>query len=93
VVAAQETINEARACIVQAVKIDAGRRALEGDIESAYERLEEARDAIGRGDIAWARSAVAEALELLRSDESRLIAEDHDALDAAIQLIAGLRFT
>lgn len=42
-IAAQEEINEARACIWRAVKIDPGRRALEGDIESAYNLLEDTR--------------------------------------------------
>jgi len=51
-VSIQETINEARMCLLNAVKLDAGRRALEGVIESAFERLEEARDALTRGD--WA---------------------------------------
>jgi hypothetical protein len=90
-IAAQETINEACACIWNAVKIDPGARALEGDVESAYSRLVEARDALKLDDIAYAQSAVTEALELLRTKESRLIAEDYEALEDAIRLIAGIR--
>jgi len=90
-IAAQETINEARACIWNAVKIDPGTRALEGDLESADSRLEEARDALELDDIASAQRAVAEALELLRTEESRLIAENIGALEDAIRLIAGIR--
>jgi len=74
VTAAHETINEARASIWNAVKIDpgpGGRRALEGDVESAYDRLAEAREALQLDDLGWARRAVDEALELLRTDESR----------------------
>lgn len=37
-IAAQEAISEARAHLWAAVKIDAGRRAMEGDIESANSR-------------------------------------------------------
>jgi hypothetical protein len=86
--AVQEAINEARACLLNVVKIDAGRRALEGVIESAYDRLEEARDALKLGDVAPTLSALAEALDLLRTDEARLIAEDVGALDEAIRLIS-----
>jgi hypothetical protein len=92
-IAAQETINEACACIWNAVKIDPGTRALEGDVESAYSRLDEAREALKLDDIASAQSAVSEALELLRTEESRLIVEDIGALEDAIRLIARLRLT
>jgi hypothetical protein len=90
--AACETINEARACLMHAVRMDAGRRAMEGDVESAYERLEEARDALERDDYPWARRAVDEALELLRTEESRRIVEDVSALADAIRLLGRLRF-
>ena len=90
---AQETINEACACIWNAVKIDPGTRALEGDVESAYSRLEDARDALKLDDIAFAQGAVSEALELLHSEESHLIVEDIGALKDAIRLIAGLRLS
>jgi hypothetical protein len=89
--AAQATINEAGARILDAVRIDPGRRALEGDVERAYSRLQEARDALELDDTASAQSAIAEALELLRTAESRLIAEDVGALEEAIRLIAGIR--
>jgi hypothetical protein len=92
-IAAQETINEACACIWNAVKINPGSRALEGDVETAYSRLEEARDALGLDDIGSAQSAVSEALELLRTDESRLIVEDIGALEDAIRLFARLRLS
>jgi hypothetical protein len=87
---ARETINEARACLENAVKIDGGRRAMEGDVESAYDRLAEARDALDNHDVAWARRAVDEALELLRTEESRLIVEDIGALENAIRLLERL---
>jgi hypothetical protein len=89
-VTALEAINEARACILNAAKIDAGRRALEGDLQSAYDNLEEARDALNAGQVEEGVGALAEALDLLRSDESRLIASDLDSLDEAIRLIDGL---
>ena len=41
-----------------------------GDIESAYHILEAARDALKDGDTSYARDAVAEALDLLRTDDS-----------------------
>jgi hypothetical protein len=47
-IAARETINEACACIWHAVKIDPGSRALEGDVESACNRLGDARAALER---------------------------------------------
>jgi hypothetical protein len=90
VLAAQEEINKARASIWRAVKIDQGRRALEGDIESAFHRLAEAGGWLKRDDIAQAQSTVAEAVELLSTEQSRLIAEDHDALDDAIGLLADI---
>jgi hypothetical protein len=89
-IATQETINEARMCLLNAVKLDAGTRALDGAIESAYDRLEEARDALTLDDAASARRALTEALGLLREDEARLIAEDVRPLDEAIHLITGL---
>jgi hypothetical protein len=92
-IAARETISEARAALLRAVKIDSGRRALEGDIEDAYNRLDEARAAVERpNDVAYARNAVSEALALLRTDESRLIAEDTDALEDAIRLLAAIHW-
>jgi hypothetical protein len=60
-IAAHEAINEACACLWNAVKIDPGTRSLEGDVETAFSRLEEARDALKLDDIASAQSAVAEA--------------------------------
>jgi hypothetical protein len=86
-IAVQAKINETRACLLQAVKIDAGRRALEGVIESAYYTLEEARDALQRGDVDGTRSALAEAGDLLRTDEARFIAQDDGALEDAMRLI------
>ena len=85
--AMQDEIRTARACLWNAVKIDRGRRAMEGAIEDADGRLEEALDALTRGDLVWTRNALAEALELLRTDEARLIAEDGSALDDAIRHI------
>jgi hypothetical protein len=92
-IAARETINEARAAINQAAKIDPGRRALEGDLESAYHILEEVTSALDLGDLAEASRRTAEALELLPTDESRRIAEDVDALEAAIRLVDGIDWT
>ena len=98
--AAQEAINEAGACIWNALKIDPGTRGvgwglfpagMKGDVEDAYNRLGEARDALNLNDIAGAQRAVAEALDLLRSEESRLLVEDTGALDDAIFLVAGIR--
>jgi hypothetical protein len=53
--------------------------------------FDEAREALKRDDVTWAQSAVSKALELLRSEESRLIVEDIGALKDASRLIAGLR--
>jgi hypothetical protein len=92
-IAAREAINEARACIWNAAKIAGGARALEGDLESAYSRLEEARDALDLDDVAYAQRAVAEALELLRTEESRLIAEDIAALEHAIRLVSQMSWS
>lgn len=90
-IAAQEAISEARAHLWAAVKIDAGRRAMEGDIESANSRLEDALDWLRRGDVVEARGEVAEALGFLRTDTSRLIiAEDTAALDDAIRVLEGI---
>ncbi|HEY6693489.1 MAG TPA: hypothetical protein VI006_11610 [Solirubrobacteraceae bacterium] len=89
-IATQELINEARACIWRAVKIDPGRRALEGDLESAYSRLEAARTALEINDIGYARRALTEALDLLRTDEARLIAQDSDALEDAIRIVSSI---
>jgi hypothetical protein len=86
-IAAQEAISEARAHLWAAVKIDGGSRDMEGDIESADFRLQSASEWLRRGDVAEAQREVAEALELLRTEESRLIAEDLDALDDAVRVL------
>ena len=84
VVEAQNKIELARGCIVEAVRGD-GRIFMEGDIEAAYHRLEEACSALELEDVQYARGAVAEALELLRSHESiNIIVEDVPALADAI---------
>jgi hypothetical protein len=88
-VAAKATIAEARACILQAVKIDVGRRALEGDAESAYYRLEEAMRAV-EPDPTHARKMVSESVALLRTEECRFIAEDTAALEDAIAFLGGI---
>jgi hypothetical protein len=88
----QEAITEARAHLWAAVKIDAGRRALEGDIESAFGRLESASGWLRRDDIPNARREIAEALDLLRTPESRSIAGDTDALNDAIRLLERVRW-
>jgi len=46
--------------------------------------LDDALAALNRGDLAYAKGAIVEAHELLTSDESKVIAEDHDALKSAI---------
>jgi hypothetical protein len=89
-IAAQEAISEARAHLWAAVNIDPGRRAMEGDIESADTRLESASAWLRGGDVAEARDEIAEALELLRTEESRLIAEDLDALHDAIRVLEAM---
>lgn len=81
-VAISETINEARASIRAAVRIAPGQIAIEGDVESAYALLEEATSMVGRMP-ERARQAVEEAVALLRSEQSRLIAEDPDVLGDA----------
>ena len=88
--AAQETINEARACILNAVKIDPGLRALEGDVESAYHLLGGACEELKQGGTEYAHGAVAEAIDLLDTEESRFIAEDTGTLEDAIRLLAGI---
>jgi len=87
-IATQELINEARACIWRAVKIDPGRRALEGDLESAYSRLEEARTALETNDTGYARNALTEALDLLRTDEAPSSPRNNDALEDAIRIVS-----
>jgi hypothetical protein len=89
---AQEALSETRAHLLAAVKIDAGRRALEGDIESAYLALEIASDWLRRGDTLNARREVTDALELLRSPQSRLIAQDAGALHDAIRRLELMRW-
>ena len=82
----------ARADLSRAVKIDRGRRAMEGDIESAFLILEEARNALEQDNIEHARTTVTEVIGLLRTDESRLIVEDNDALEDAIRFLEGIRW-
>jgi hypothetical protein len=89
-IAAQEAISEARAHLWAAVKIDAGSRAMVGDIESADTRLESASAWLRRGDVAEARREVAEAVERLHTEQSRLIAEDQDALHDAIRVLEAM---
>jgi hypothetical protein len=79
-VAAQEAISEARAHLWAAVKLDQGRRAMEGDIEGANSRLETASEWLRRGEVPEARREISDALELLHREQSRLIAEVLDAL-------------
>jgi hypothetical protein len=78
-----ERINEARASLRAAVRIAPGRLAIEGDVESANALLEEARSIVDR-DPERARKTVEEAVALLRSEETRLIAEHPRALGDAI---------
>lgn len=89
-IAIKEKIAESRAAINQAVKIDAGRRALEGDIQSADMRLEDALEAIDDGRMDYASTAVSEAIAMLDSDEADLIAEDTNALNSAIHLLGAI---
>jgi hypothetical protein len=85
-------ISEARAHLWAAVKINAGRCAMEGDIARADIRLRSASEWLRGGDVAEARDDIAEGLELLRSEQSRFIAEDPDALDDAIRVLAAIRW-
>lgn len=89
-IAILETINEARAALRQAEKIDAGRNASgEGDIGDAGDFLADATSALGSDDLAHAAGAVSNALELLRGDQAAQ-AEDKAALADAIRLLAGI---
>lgn len=89
-IAAQETINAARASIRRAARIDAGRIALDGALQDADDRLGEVRGWLDEGDMQHAQSAVAEALELLRTEQARYIATKRDALEDAISLLASI---
>jgi hypothetical protein len=91
-IAAQAAISEARAHLWAAVKIGAGRRAMEGDIERADSRLQSAREWLRGGDDAEALDEIAAAIELLRTEESRFIAEDPYALDDAIRVLQAMRW-
>ena len=84
--------NQRSPCLPHVRGQNRRRAPFEGDVESAYDRLEEARHALDRDNYPWARRAVDEALELLRTDESRLIVEDVTALENAIGLLGELRF-
>jgi hypothetical protein len=86
----QDTIVEARACLLHAVKIDAGRRAMEGDVEDADNRLDEALEAIQLGDLENARRAVDDARGLLQTRESAAIAVNRDSLVDAVRLLDGI---
>ena len=88
--ATRETIAEARAAIAQAAKIDRGRRAMKRALQHADMRLADALDAFGQGDADHARDAVNEAVDLLRTDEARYIAEDAGALEDAVRLLASI---
>lgn len=52
--------------------------------------LDGVRDALALDDLGNAQELAAEPLNLMRSDESRFIAEDTAALDDAIRLLAGI---
>ena len=87
-IATQELINEARACIWRAVKIDPGRPALEGDLESAYSRLEEARTALEINDIGYARRVSPKPLTCCAP--TKPAAQDSDALEDAIRIVSSI---
>jgi cob(I)alamin adenosyltransferase len=84
-IAIWEKITEARSALNPAVRIDRERLAMEGDIEEANMFLGEALEALEGGDLVNAKTAVLEALDRLRSDESRIIAENIGLLESAIR--------